>query len=62
MMHMEKVMVPRQGLRIDLTLRELPFPLIGLGGAGLGVRAGTNTAVIALAAFLVSIRVRISRI
>ncbi|MFF3140707.1 hypothetical protein ACFVRU_02955 [Streptomyces sp. NPDC057927] len=55
-------MVPRRGLRIDLTLRELPFPLIGLAGAGLGVRAGTNAAVITLMALLISIRVRISRI
>ncbi|MFD8297152.1 hypothetical protein ACFV13_13135 [Streptomyces bauhiniae] len=62
MTHMEKAMVPRRGLRIDLTLRPFPFPLIGLGGAWLGVRAGTEAAAVTVAAFLASVRVRISRI
>lgn len=62
MTHMEKAMVPRRGLRIDLTLRPLPSPLIGLGGAWLGVRAGADGAVVALAALLVSVRMRITRI
>ncbi|MFD5951836.1 hypothetical protein ACFWAZ_38740 [Streptomyces collinus] len=55
-------MVPRRGLRIDLTLRPLPFPLIGLGGAWLGVRADTDVAVAALVALVVSVRMTITRI
>ena len=51
-----------RGLRIDITLRELPFPDIGLGGAVLGVRAGTSSLVVAGLALLVPIRVRISLI
>lgn len=39
-----------------------PPPLIGLGGAWLGVRAGADGAVVALAALLVSVRMRITRI
>ncbi|MFE2466542.1 hypothetical protein [Streptomyces mirabilis] len=62
MTHMEKAIVPRRGLRIDLTLRPLPFPLIGLGGAWLGVRAGTDVTVAALVALVVSVRMRITRI
>ncbi|MFE0510060.1 hypothetical protein [Streptomyces sp. NPDC058964] len=62
MTHMEKAMVPRRGLRIDLTLRSLPSPLIGLGGAWLGVRAGADESVVALAALLVAVRVSIRRI
>ncbi|MER5434292.1 hypothetical protein [Streptomyces sp. NPDC002588] len=62
MTHMEKAMVPRRGLRIDLTLRPLPFPLIGLGGAWLGVRADTDVAVAALVALVVSVRMTITRI
>ncbi|MBL3667403.1 hypothetical protein JL475_15670 [Streptomyces sp. M2CJ-2] len=55
-------MMSRRGLRIDLTLHPLPFPLIGLGGAWLSVRAGTDVAVATLVALLVSVRMRISRI
>ena len=62
MTHMEKAMLPRRGLRIDLTLRPLPSPLIGLGGAWLGVRAGADVAVAALAALLVAVRMSIRRI
>ncbi|MER6331718.1 hypothetical protein ABT298_20755 [Streptomyces sp. NPDC001034] len=62
MTHMEKAMVPRRGLRIDLTLRPLPYPLIGLGGAWLGVRAGAAVAAATLAALLVSVQMRITRI
>ncbi|MCX5185530.1 hypothetical protein [Streptomyces sp. NBC_00268] len=62
MPYMDKAMVPRGGLRIDITLHELPFPYVGLGGAVLGVRAGTSALVVAGLALLVSIRVRISLI
>ncbi|MFJ2698615.1 hypothetical protein ACIO5Z_20595 [Streptomyces rochei] len=55
-------MVPRRGLRIDLTLHPLPFPLVGLGGAWLGVQAGADVAIAALAALVVSVRMRITRI
>ncbi|MER5855795.1 hypothetical protein ABT131_09250 [Streptomyces sp900105245] len=62
MTHMEKAMVPRRGVRIDLTLRPLPSPLIGLGGAWLGIRSGADVAVVVLAALLVAVRVSIRRI
>jgi hypothetical protein len=47
---------------IDLTLRKPPFGLIGLSGAGLGVQSGASPLAAGLLAFLVSIRMRISRI
>jgi hypothetical protein len=62
MPYMDKAMVPRRGLRIDITLHELPFRYIGLGGAALGVRAGTSALVVAGLVLLVSIRVQISLI
>ncbi|MEU2775161.1 hypothetical protein ABZ646_19995 [Streptomyces sp. NPDC007162] len=62
MTHMNKAIVPRRGIRIDLTLRPLPSPLIGLGGAWLGARAGADVAVVAVTALLVSVRMRITRI
>lgn len=62
MTRMEKAMVPRRGLRIDLTLHPLPFPLVGLGGAWLGVQAGADVAIAALVALVVSVRMAITRI
>ncbi|MDQ0787759.1 hypothetical protein QFZ64_003256 [Streptomyces sp. B3I8] len=57
MNRMEKSMVPRRRLRIDLTPRELPFGLIGGCGAGFSLWSGTHSAVVLPLAFLVSIRV-----
>ncbi|MFI1387421.1 hypothetical protein [Streptomyces griseoaurantiacus] len=50
-------MVPRRGLRIDITPRELPFGLIGGSGAVLSLLYDTHPAVVLPLAFLVSIRV-----
>ncbi|MEU5028915.1 hypothetical protein [Streptomyces milbemycinicus] len=52
-------MVPRRCLRIDLTPRELPFGLIGGGGAGLSLWSGTYPAVVLPLAFVVSVRVAV---
>ncbi|MEU8644629.1 hypothetical protein AB0C91_22220 [Streptomyces sp. NPDC048674] len=49
-------MLPRRSLRIDLTPRELPFGIIGSGGAWLSLSSGTHPAVALLMAFAVSIR------
>lgn len=57
MYRVEKSMVPRRGLRIDLTPRELPFGLIGGSGAVLSLLYDTHPAVVLPLAFLVSIRV-----
>ncbi|MFF7471103.1 hypothetical protein [Streptomyces sp. NPDC008092] len=62
MTHMEKAIVPRRGLRIDLALREKPFTFIGLGGAGLGLQSGTGPVAASLFALVVAVRVQISRI
>ncbi|MFJ8905045.1 hypothetical protein ACIRIU_08610 [Streptomyces sp. NPDC102351] len=59
MNRMEKSMVPRRSLRIELTPRELPFGLIGGGGAGLSLLSGVYPAVVLPLAFLVSVRVAI---
>lgn len=59
MNHMEKSMVPRRNLRIDLTPRELPFGIIGSGGAWLSLSSGIHPAVALLMAFVVSVRVAI---
>ncbi|MFI5978078.1 hypothetical protein [Streptomyces sp. NPDC051452] len=61
MTHTERAIVPRRGLRIDLALRETPFTVIGLGGAGLGVQTGTGPVAASLFALLVAVRVQISR-
>ncbi|WP_406372863.1 hypothetical protein OG788_21720 [Streptomyces sp. NBC_00647] len=52
-------MVPRRNLRIDLTPRELPFGIIGSGGAWLSLSSGIHPAVALLMAFVVSVRVAI---
>ena len=50
-------MVPRRGLTIDITPRELPFGLIGASGGALGIWAGAPAFIVVLVAFLVSTRV-----
>ncbi|MET8248493.1 hypothetical protein ABZV31_31320 [Streptomyces sp. NPDC005202] len=59
MNRMEKSMVPRRSLRIDLVPRELPFGLIGGGGAGLSLWSGAHPAIVLPLAFAVSIRVTV---
>ncbi|MDN3053119.1 hypothetical protein PH213_00845 [Streptomyces sp. SRF1] len=59
MNRVEKSMVPRRCLRIDLAPRELPFGLIGGGGAGLSLWSGTYPAVVLPLAFVVSVRVAV---
>ncbi|WP_200812089.1 hypothetical protein [Streptomyces sp. 3213.3] len=55
-------MVPRRGVGIDLTPREQPLGLIGVGGAMLAMWVGAAPLVVLPLAFLVSVRVRLRRI
>ncbi|MFG3184051.1 hypothetical protein [Streptomyces nigra] len=59
MNRLEKSMVPRRRLRIDLTPRELPFGVIGGTGAGLSLWSDVYPAAIVPLAFVVSVRVTI---
>ncbi|MFI2509264.1 hypothetical protein [Streptomyces sp. NPDC018972] len=52
-------MMPRPGLAIFLTPRELPFGLIGAGGATLGVWAGAPVIPVIAVGFFVAVRVTI---
>ncbi|WP_189186118.1 hypothetical protein [Streptomyces albiflavescens] len=57
MTRMEKSMVPRRSLRIELTPRELPFGLVGGGGAALSMWSGVTPVAVLPMAFLISVRV-----
>ena len=52
-------MVPRFGVTIDITPRELAFALIGGGGGSLGIWAGAPLYAVACGAFLVTFRVSV---
>ncbi|NDZ77823.1 hypothetical protein G3I19_04650 [Streptomyces sp. SID10853] len=52
-------MVPRRTLQIDLFPRELPFWLLAMGGAALGMQAGVDPLITLPAAFLATVRVRV---
>ncbi|SEE14328.1 hypothetical protein SAMN05216489_05643 [Streptomyces sp. 3213] len=58
----DRAMVPRRGVGIDLTPREQPLGLIGVGGAMLAMWVGAAPLVVLPLAFLVSVRVRLRRI
>ncbi|WP_372408834.1 hypothetical protein [Streptomyces luteireticuli] len=58
---MEKPMVPRFGVTIDLALREPSFVLIGVLLGALGLWAGAPQGADALMAILVSVRASIRR-
>lgn len=54
-------MMPRLGLAIFITPRDLPFGLIGAGGATLGVWVGAPAVPVVAVGFLVAMRVTIQR-
>jgi hypothetical protein len=56
---MESTMVPRFGVTLHVTPRELPFALIGGGGGYLGILAGAPMHAVACGAFLVMFRVSV---
>ncbi|MEU4923632.1 hypothetical protein [Streptomyces parvus] len=58
----EETFLARRGLRIDLTPRELPLAIVGIGGAALAVWVGVEPFAVLPFAFLVAVRVRIHRI
>ncbi|MFJ6086532.1 hypothetical protein ACIQI8_34620 [Streptomyces sp. NPDC092369] len=59
MNRLEKAMVPRRSLRIDLTPRELPFGVIGGTGAALSLWSDVHPAAVVPLAFVASVRVTI---
>ncbi|GGQ63133.1 hypothetical protein [Streptomyces asoensis] len=59
MNHVERSIVPRRSLRIELTPRALPFGLIGVSEAASGLWAGFHPALSLSMAFLVSVRVTV---
>ncbi|MEU2782330.1 hypothetical protein [Streptomyces sp. NPDC007110] len=56
---MESTMVPRFGVTIDITLRELPFALVGGAGSSLGIWVEAPVYAVAVGAFLVTFRVSV---
>lgn len=52
-------MVPRFGVTIDITPRELPFALIGGGGGSLGIWAGAPAYAVSCGALLIAFRVSV---
>ncbi|MFY4719268.1 hypothetical protein [Streptomyces sp. LaBMicrA B280] len=56
---MEKSIVPRSSLRIELTPRPLPFGLIGGSEAALGLWSGVHPALVLTMAFIVSVRMTV---
>jgi hypothetical protein len=54
---MENTMVPRFGVTIHITPRELPFALVGGAGSSLGIWVGAPEWAVTIGAVLVTFRV-----
>ncbi|WP_405672686.1 hypothetical protein OG848_22135 [Streptomyces canus] len=54
-------MVPRRGVAIYMTPRELPFWIVSASGGGLGASVGAPLPAVLLAAFLVAMHVNVQR-
>ncbi|MER8002811.1 hypothetical protein [Streptomyces sp. NPDC095613] len=50
-------MVPRFGVTIDITPRELPFAVVGAAGSSLGIWVEAPVYAVAIGVFLVTFRV-----